>query len=132
MRLLISLLWALALTLAVATGLVMARRDGKLGSCSALEFVDYPSINALQCAAGYGDVALARRILDSRPDLVNCPATDGWTPLHEAALGGHVAMARLLISRGADVSATDDRGCTPQSYATRAGHKLIARLLSKT
>jgi ankyrin repeat protein len=132
MRLLISLLWALALTLAVGAGLVAARQAGALGSNHAMEFVDHPLIEALQCASGAGDGAVVRRILNKRPDLVNCRSFDGWTPLHEAARGGHLAIARFLISKGADLSATNDRGDTPRGCAARAGRKLMAAILSKT
>ena len=39
------------------------------------------------------------------------------TPLHEAIWGGHVAIAELLISKGANVNAKDNNGLTPMHWA---------------
>ena len=58
--------------------------------------------------------------------------TDGrgpWTPLHSAALRGHLAMARLLLEKGAVLDAVDGLGRTPLTYALEAGHADLARFL---
>ena len=36
------------------------------------------------------------------------PASQGRTPLHAAAIGGHTATAEALMARGADVNAAND------------------------
>ena len=54
---------------------------------------------------------------------------DKWTPLHNAAWGGHKEIAELLIAKGADMNAKDDEGMTPLHPAAAAGHREIAELL---
>jgi ankyrin repeat protein len=131
MRLLMSLLWAAALTLAVTASLVAVRRTGVFPLHRAIPCVDQPLINDLQSAVGSGDVALARQVLDRQPDLVDCTDFDGWTPLHEAARDGQIPVAKLLLSRGADINATNDDGDSPADCAIRAGDKRMADLLRR-
>ena len=38
-----------------------------------------------------------------------------WTPLHHAALRGHMDMVKLLLSHGANIDARD-RAVGPQHY----------------
>lgn len=49
---------------------------------------------------------------------INTPKSDGFTPLHKAALNGLVDRVTLLLELGADVNAVDDEGKTP-SQKTR-------------
>ena len=58
-------------------------------------------------------------------------ATDGYgrTPLHRAAIEGNEALAKLLVSKGADVNAKDKKDMTPLHWAARAGHKAVAERL---
>src|SRR5690606_21329064 len=53
----------------------------------------------------------------------------GWTPLHEAALRGHVDVMALLISRGAAMSVAALNADTPLHDAAEAGHVDAVRLL---
>ena len=59
-------------------------------------------------AAFLGDVPRVTALLDSNPELVNAedPAEDFLprTPLHHAVSGGQLAVAELLLARGADVA----------------------------
>lgn len=60
--------------------------------------------------------------------------TNGWTPLHEAAARGDVAVATLLLANGAKINAKTDGesgGKTPLSVAAEAGKKDVAELLLK-
>jgi len=61
----------------------------------------------------------------------NVNAKDEWesTPLHYAALEGHMEVAELLIDKGADVNAKDSYNRTPLLLATSDNHKDIAVLL---
>jgi peptide-methionine (S)-S-oxide reductase len=53
------------------------------------------------------------------------------TPLHQAALGGHVDTVRLLLERGADRNARDTAyGGTPAEWAEHGGHAELARTLT--
>jgi ankyrin repeat protein len=54
---------------------------------------------------------IALRVLASC--LTAC-AQDGWTPLHWAAVYGHVDAVRYLVDKGANINATNkvrERGC---------------------
>ncbi len=55
--------------------------------------------------------------------LLNCLIgttlfTIGTTSLMNAALGGHIEIAQLLVKNGADVNAKDDRGWLPKILIT--------------
>jgi hypothetical protein len=51
------------------------------------------------------------------------------TPLHLAAMGGHVEMSELLLSKGANAAADDRFGGTPLHRASHEGHKDVVELL---
>lgn len=51
----------------------------------------------------------------------------GWTPLHEAAWGGHAAIIRLL--KDADIEAQTRYGWTPLQMAAYNGHEAAAQAL---
>ncbi len=60
---------------------------------------------------------------------VNVRDRSGRTPLHHAALGGHVGVVDFLRSRGADLNAMDDRGETPLHAAARRFKTPVAEVL---
>nr|WP_204008004.1 ankyrin repeat domain-containing protein [Virgisporangium aurantiacum] len=60
---------------------------------------------------------------------VNGRDTDGWTPLHWAAIHGYAASARRLLGAGADPSATTPAGLTAADLAARNGHDTLAERL---
>ncbi len=92
-------------------------------------FVGVSRAFELQSAAAEGDLAVVRAILESFPDLVNSRDGEGWTPLHEAARGGFVEVAGLLIRAGADVNARNDLGDTPLETAVKAREARMVRFL---
>ena len=51
---------------------------------------------------------------------------DDFTPLHFAALEAHIAVAALLITKGATVNAKDDNGKTPLD-AAKGGYLTIGQ-----
>jgi len=57
-------------------------------------------------------------------------AYEGSTPLHLAATGGHMEIAKLLVNAGADVLATHSSMCsTPEHLALANGHVALAAML---
>ncbi len=104
------------------------------------------------------EIARLKEILKNSPDLINAPApaTDGKTPLVNAAQKGWMqavtflldngalmdkgalfaattegrkAMVELLLARGADVNAQDDGGTTPLYRAAEKGFLSVAEVL---
>jgi uncharacterized protein len=53
----------------------------------------------------------------------------GHTPLHEAAFNGDLALARVLLERGADRALRTAEGETPRDIAVKHGRVEVARLL---
>jgi len=67
-----------------------------------------PDCPALHQAATYGDISAIQDILASG-EGVNTQATNGWTPLHYAALAGHLDVATYLLDHGADANAGSEK-----------------------
>jgi len=73
-----------------------------------------------------GNVTLAIKELDADSTLINQRLPDVWgsggtfgaTPLHWAAMFGHIELARILLDRGADLRLRDlTYGGTPSHWA---------------
>jgi ankyrin repeat protein len=60
---------------------------------------------------------------------VNAQQQGGWTALHAAAHHGDVAMAKMLLARGADPKDTNGEGKTALDLAVADVHEEVARLL---
>uniref|UniRef100_A0A8C9TWC6 Ankyrin repeat domain 27 n=1 Tax=Scleropages formosus TaxID=113540 RepID=A0A8C9TWC6_SCLFO len=60
---------------------------------------------------------------------VNCSTTDGFTPLHVAALHGHAALVSLLIRHGANINARNAQSATPLHLACQNSHVQVVTLL---
>ena len=83
---------------------------------------------ALMMAAYKRDEDKARALLE-KGAKVNQP---GWTALHYAAASGDVAIAQMLIARGARLDALSSRpsgAFTPLMMAAREGQAEVAQLL---
>ncbi|KAM6971970.1 ankyrin repeat domain-containing protein 49 [Aplochiton taeniatus] len=68
-------------------------------------------------------------LLPANPSLACCHDDDGYTPLHRAAYGGHVAMASTLLAAGSKVNTRTLDGWTPLHSACRWAHVSVATLL---
>ncbi len=96
---------------------VLADRDG-----------DGRTLLDLACRSATGNIAIpldpgtseqhaaVGAILEAGADP-NAQDFGGWTPLHTAAMAGHVDLARQLVDAGALVTETCGVGGTPLSYA---------------
>lgn len=62
-------------------------------------------------------------------DMVNAQTSEGLTPLHMAAIKGHLEICQLLISYGADSHIPDRCGFTALDFAEFQGHERVATLL---
>lgn len=83
-------------------------------------------------AVSQGDVVAVEHLLDQGDDLVNRMDDNSRTPLHHAASIGHVEVAELLLTRGADINVQDYRGETPLIGAVLADQQsLVAFLLQQ-
>ena len=86
----------------------------------------------LHRAAKAGDVKRIQELLDSKRYDVNAQGSsmrDHMTPLHEAAYGGHLEAARLLLDRGADVNAKTISRYDPLTFSLLVGTPDVSRLL---
>ncbi|KFY30111.1 hypothetical protein V494_08258 [Pseudogymnoascus sp. VKM F-4513 (FW-928)] len=91
----------------------------------------------LHFASYFGIVPLAENILLKkrwknklgRLHIVNKKNRDGQTPLHEAAIGGHESIVKLLLEKGADAEAKDGNGQTALYEAAEGGHEAVVQLL---
>ncbi|XP_072242609.1 ankyrin repeat domain-containing protein 27 isoform X2 [Leuresthes tenuis] len=60
---------------------------------------------------------------------VNSCNSDGFTPLHVAALHGHSALAALLIRHGSNVNARTNQNATALHLASQNSHVQVVRFL---
>jgi ankyrin repeat protein len=116
-------------TLAAAAGL--GRRDlaaALLPAAAAEE-----RHRALALAAQHGHSEIVRMLLDTGedPNRYNPPGNHAHsTPLHQAALGGHLAAVQLLVDRGARLDRRDKvHQGTPLGWAEHGGRNEVAAYL---
>jgi ankyrin repeat protein len=88
---------------------------------------------ALALAAALGESETVRLLLDAGgdPNRFNPPGTHAHsTPLHQAALAGHLDTVRLLVARGARLDTCDTiHRSTPLGWAAHGGHTHVAAWL---
>lgn len=90
------------------------------------------SMQSVLGAALRNDVKSMVKILDGDALMANARAQfqgELFTPLMGAARQGHMAMATLLVERGADVNLGDRYGRTPLWETIRFGHSKLACML---
>ncbi|CAL1282758.1 unnamed protein product [Larinioides sclopetarius] len=76
---------------------------------------DHCGWTPLHEAVNHNAPEIVEYLLDHGADINDRggPECQGITPLHDAAVCGHIHIMRLLIARGASVTAVDDCGFTP-------------------
>ena len=85
----------------------------------------------LRDAAGRGDLARLRALLDAHPELIDERGGEGVrTPLHQAVFGNSAAAVKLLLERGANpnIRCEGDNAC-PLHFAVEKHRLPIIRLL---
>ncbi|RKU43914.1 Glycerophosphocholine phosphodiesterase, variant 2 [Coniochaeta pulveracea] len=98
-----------------------------------INWQDNTGETALHLAARYGHDECARILLrgtsDQTADVELREKNFGWTPLHIAAVDGHLCVIQLLIDAGAKVDKLDSSGWSATEHAALRGHLAVARLL---
>jgi hypothetical protein len=64
-------------------------------------------------AAGDGDFARVRELVEHESISPNVPDSFTYTPMHAAASYGHLDILTYLISKGGNVNVSDEDGDTP-------------------
>jgi uncharacterized protein len=115
------------------SGLHLALRESSLKVAQAL--IDWPKTNVevrtpqdespLMMAAIKGNLDMARRLIERDADVNKT----GWTPLHYAATGGHLAVVKLLLENNAYIDAESPNGTTPLMMAAQYGSAAAVKLL---
>ncbi len=87
----------------------------------------------LHLAAKFGDDRDVEKALEQSLDnYVSLCNLDGFTPMHFAAINGHLNIVKLLIAAGADRNAKASekkRNWTPIHYAAQFDHVKVVKLL---
>jgi Protein of unknown function (DUF1566)/Ankyrin repeats (3 copies)/Ankyrin repeats (many copies) len=77
-----------------------------------------------------GELNKVEVLLKDQPNLVSSKDEKlGQTPLHIAAFGGRIDIAKLLLANKADVNAKANNGATPLHLAAAKGDKDMVELL---
>jgi ankyrin repeat protein len=92
--------------------------------------------HAFVVAALYGDMdRVAALWQDGLVTDADCQSDQeaclGWTALQYAAMGGHMAMARFLLERGASSERRTYQRRTPLHLAVKSGHAEMVELLCR-
>eukprot|EP00445_Apocalathium_hangoei_P011083 CAMPEP_0203869042 /NCGR_PEP_ID=MMETSP0359-20131031/17479_1 /ASSEMBLY_ACC=CAM_ASM_000338 /TAXON_ID=268821 /ORGANISM="Scrippsiella Hangoei, Strain SHTV-5" /LENGTH=692 /DNA_ID=CAMNT_0050787591 /DNA_START=47 /DNA_END=2122 /DNA_ORIENTATION=+ len=99
-------------------------RLGELGALRLLFGAGASTSGAVLEAARVGHSALVRELVgEMGASVYEIDTEDGATPLHLAALGGHIGATRALLALRADPSKADSEGLTPLHYVATTGRR---------
>ncbi|XP_043447534.1 ankyrin repeat domain-containing protein 66 [Prionailurus bengalensis] len=96
-----------------------------------MESTKMSDMTKLHQAVAVGDYSLVKKILKKGLCDPNYKDVD-WndrTPLHWAAIKGHVEVMQLLIEYGARPCLVTDVGWTPAHFAAESGHVSVLKIL---
>ncbi|KAL6634310.1 hypothetical protein ACP70R_026981 [Stipagrostis hirtigluma subsp. patula] len=107
--------------------------DGGRGCIGeAVEAVVQCTAGALHLAAGQGELAVCRYLVEELRVDINAIHEGGETPLAYAINGANIATVRYLLNQGADPDKVDDKGFTSLHIAAEEGYcNIVELLLSK-
>ncbi|MDH4210229.1 MAG: ankyrin repeat domain-containing protein [candidate division WOR-3 bacterium] len=92
-------------------------------------FVMVGAADEIHDASQQGDIDRVKTLVEENAELVNLADETGHTPLHYAAAGGQVEIARFLISEKADVNALNTVNQSVLLYAAYFGNAEITEML---
>ena len=90
---------------------------------------NYDNVTPFLRAVINGDLELSKLFVGSNVDTAITTGTCKRTPLHFAALHGHLEICKLLLDRVEDKNPLDFEMCTPLHYAALRGHLDVVKLL---
>ncbi|KAI9687627.1 MAG: hypothetical protein M1822_002237 [Bathelium mastoideum] len=86
--------------------------------------------SVLHSAARSGSAATVKVVLDKAGNwMVEHPDSHRRTPLHDAAMQGHIEVVQVLLSNEANPNALDDTGKTPLHFAAMGSFDKLVKLL---
>jgi len=90
----------------------------------------WPMISRAQAHLLSTSLDIQALLLDRGAD-VNAANNRGFTPLMQAAIGGHPQVVRLPLDRGANVKLANAQGQTAEDIAHQYGHDEAAKLIEE-
>jgi hypothetical protein len=102
---------------------------GSARSASVADSVVRRIDRALLEACFEGDVDGARQALDEGARIDVADPERGGTPLMIACYNGHLGLAEVLVSRGANVHAMHTNGTTALHFVCQRGHAALVRFV---
>ncbi|QKX59877.1 uncharacterized protein TRUGW13939_07019 [Talaromyces rugulosus] len=83
----------------------------------------------LWLAAQFEKTEIVRVLLENGANPETTDIKFARRPLHQAALGGHLEIASMLLKEKVEVDAVDGGGCTPLLLAAHKGHLELVKML---
>jgi len=80
-------------------------------------------------AAGDGDLAKVKELLEKNPGFINTVDEESCTLMHYAAYGGHIEIVKYLFEKGMELTMKSISDETPLHYAAVGGHTDVIKFL---